>query len=198
MKKIGYKASRNFACANGFKFEIGKTYEESEVVFGKKGFHYCLEPFFTLTEYVPSEQFKLLEIEDLGEKTVKKGKAFATNRIKILREVPLSEHKLFQTDKNGHVTYYKKPDGYEEWRKYDEKGNCTEHKDSYGVVVLNKLDANGNLLEHRSYVETNFHGEVLRENEYWETRKWSNGIVTERKTSLGVDWKMQATKNAKK
>jgi hypothetical protein len=88
----GYKAfDRNWRC-KGFQFEVGRTYETNEPVeICKSGFHFCNE-IFECFRYYPAGS-KIAEVEALGEVVGDEwfGGKYATNKIRIIREVPLKE-----------------------------------------------------------------------------------------------------------
>lgn len=97
-KRIGYKATNNFKCKD-LTYEIGKIYEINVIEMCEYGFHYCPKIENVLEYYKANKDLKILEIEDIGdERIVWEGK-ICTNKIKILREVPIEEHKLFEFDK---------------------------------------------------------------------------------------------------
>jgi hypothetical protein len=124
-EKKGYKGTYNYVC-RGHEFKIGETYELS----GKPlpcfyGFHYCKNAKDVLKYYPHQYNFKLLEIEDLGDSETEYDKT-VTNKIRIVREITDQNELLnligFYVEYNmfGNVTYYKSSDGY--WQKniYDE------------------------------------------------------------------------------
>src|SRR5690606_22888433 len=129
----GYKATYNHKCRDQH-FEIGKTYElEGEPIICEKGFHFCpnMSDVLKYYEYEPDE-FKLLEIEAVGEIVEKEDKA-CTNKIKILREVPKEEWDFYKGLPNGHCEiHYRDYNGIECWKEYDENGNIIHFKDSDG------------------------------------------------------------------
>lgn len=83
----------------------------------------------TLASWDISKDFKLLEIEDLGDNSKEYDGFIITNKIKVLREVPVAEHKLFELDENENALYVKDSSGLEYWFKYDDKGNLIYYKD---------------------------------------------------------------------
>lgn len=88
----GYKAfDRNWRC-RGFQFEVGRTYSTNKPVeICKSGFHFCDEIFECFLYYPPGS--KIAEVEALGDVVGDEwvcGK-YATNKIRIIREVPLKE-----------------------------------------------------------------------------------------------------------
>jgi hypothetical protein len=167
--KIGYKATYDFIC-RGYQFEIGQTYElPNKPIICQYGFHYCVKPKDVLVYYSIRHNFRLLEIEDLGESIVKEDKS-VTNKIRIIREVPKEEYyqlfgvfnnELTITDKSGYCGKYKfdernnqiySQDLFGNWdeREYDERNNCVYIKSSNGYHTKQTYDENNNLI----YYET--------------------------------------------
>lgn len=128
MKKIGYKATNNFKCKS-LTYEIGKTYEVENFSRSNHSFYYYNTMRATLASWDISKDFKLLEIEDLGDNSKEYDGFIITNKIKVLREVPVAEHKLFELDENENALYVKDSSGLEYWFKYDDKGNLIYYKD---------------------------------------------------------------------
>ena len=128
--KTGYKATYNFTCLD-HKFEIGKTYKLKRTpVPCVYGFHYCVNPKDVLEYYSIQHDFRLLEIEDLGE-SITQGNKSVTNKLRVVREIPKEEYcslfgivnnELTITDSNGN---WKK-------RKFDERNNEIYYEDSNG------------------------------------------------------------------
>ena len=129
-KRIGYKATDNYKCKE-LTYEIGKTYEIDNIEMCVCGFHYCPNIKDVLEYYTISKDLKILEIEDIGTERIQKEDKVCTNKIKILREVPIKEHKLFKVDKNGNIIHEKDSDNYGKWYEYDDKGRLIYEKDAY-------------------------------------------------------------------
>lgn len=70
---------------NFFQYEVGKTYETKSCQI-HEGFHFCLHPD-DCKHFVG--RGRLFEVEALGEVESLDGWQYATNKIKILREVTL-------------------------------------------------------------------------------------------------------------
>lgn len=145
--KKGYKATYNYFCL-GYKFNIGRTYSlKSKPVACCRGFHYCKEAKNTLNYYKYNRSdFKLLEIMDLGESTHKSGNKFATNKIKILREIT-DPNEIFEL--------------LNQYRAYDKNGKVIHSiewiRDS---KVENKYDSNQNVIYYKNHtcnVEKSFY-----------------------------------------
>ena len=124
----GYKASYNSICL-GFKYEVGRTYKlGGKLKICENGFHFCEKMEDVLTHYFPEINFVLFEVEALGEIITKSDKS-CTDEIKIVRIIPVEEHKLFEI--NGNTLHFKRGD-IERWIDYDERGNVIHYKRSTG------------------------------------------------------------------
>ena len=166
--KKGYKASHNGWCKD-MKYEVGKTYTMNEKpVMCRCGFHYCEIIDDTLTYYpYKNGVTKIFEIEDLG-KTITKGGKSVTNKIKIVREIPVSEYndlfkryvfdaegnliqfkhtngelETYSYDANGTKTRWESLNGYWVNWTYDTKGNMTRREDSRGIWTTCEFNADG-------------------------------------------------------
>jgi hypothetical protein len=147
--KIAYKATKNMKCLN-LTYEVGGLYEIDNIKMCSHGFHYCENMIDVLDHYEPSKDFVLLEIEILSENVIKDGNKSVTDKIKVLRIVPQSEHKLFETDGNGNVVFYKKSCGYICKQTFDERNNLLAREDSGGFSFKQTFDIRNNLLIHES------------------------------------------------
>lgn len=87
----GYKAfNYDFTCRD-FQYEVGKTYEiEGELELCKNGFHFCknLEDVFRYYNFIPTT--RVAEVDVLGD-VINEGNKSCTDKIKIVRELSLSE-----------------------------------------------------------------------------------------------------------
>ena len=173
--KTGFKATYDFICRD-HKFEIGKTYELPGIPIPcKYGFHYCQDPINVLEYYSIQYNFRLLEIEDLGESITQEDKT-VTNKIRIIREIPKEEYyPLFgivnneltihykngswekcKYDERNNIIYHEASDGYCEKRSFDERNNCIYSENSTGYHTKQTYDENNNLI----YFENS--------NKFWE------------------------------
>jgi hypothetical protein len=101
----GYKATYNYFCFGGFKYEVGKTYSmECFPTICEKGFHYCKIAKDVFNYYPANNDLVLLEVEDLGV-SVTQGNKTATNQIRILREIKDSKE-LDELFGNKYEIYY--------------------------------------------------------------------------------------------
>lgn len=85
----GYKVFQpNWTC-RGFKYEVGKTYEEDvKPECCKRGFHFCTDLIDCFTYYVFNPRNKVAEVKALGEiSTNPDDSKCCTNKIKIVREL---------------------------------------------------------------------------------------------------------------
>ena len=102
-----YKAMKKDQTCRGFKFEEGKTYElEGSPVLCEHGFHFCKDLVLTLSYYPVQEDINenvYAEIEVLGEVEFEKPTEHkgVTNKMKVLRIIPVDEVSAFVDDKNN-------------------------------------------------------------------------------------------------
>ena len=145
--KIGYKATENGVCIK-FKYEVGETYRKhSAPIMCAFGFHYCKDIDSTLKYYKYKKGItKIFEIEDLGT-TITGDDKCVTNKIKIVREIPVSEwndlmkHNKF--DKNGNQTLKTLRNGMQYMYKYNAKNQRIRFEDSDGFVETYRYDKDG-------------------------------------------------------
>lgn len=85
----GYKVFNSDWICRGYKFEVGKTFEEDvKPVCCKHGFHFCTELIDCLKYYNFDPKNKVAEVEALGEiDTNKDDSKCCTNKIHIIREI---------------------------------------------------------------------------------------------------------------
>ena len=89
----GYKVFNPDWTCRGFKFEVGKVFEENVVPkCCKRGFHFCEKLSDCFSYYDFNINNKVAEVEALGEVSYKKGNSkCCTNKIKIVRELTWNE-----------------------------------------------------------------------------------------------------------
>ena len=89
----GYKVFNPDWTCRGFKFEVGKVFEENVVPkCCKRGFHFCEKLSDCFSYYDFNINNKVAEVEALGEVSYKKGNSkCCTNKIKIIRELTWNE-----------------------------------------------------------------------------------------------------------
>ena len=149
-----YKATDNMKCKE-LTYEVGKTYTfKGKLILCEQGFHVCRAPKDTLNYYDYNKNFKLLEVEILGE-VIESNNKLVTNKLKVLRVVPEREMlKLLNIkvkyDKNNNLIYYKSSDNYKEWYKYDENNNIIHYRDSNGDEYWKEYDENNNLIFYKN------------------------------------------------
>jgi len=94
-KPKAYKAFNNDWTCKGFKYEVGKTYEmDEEPIVCEKGFHACIDIDDCLHYYPLSDNPRFAEVEILGLvdfEVCTTDSKICTNKIKIVREIPLQE-----------------------------------------------------------------------------------------------------------
>ena len=167
--KTGYKATYDFTCLD-HKFEIGQTYElEGTPIPCEYGFHYCVNSKDVLKYYMIQRNFRLLEVEDLGESIVKEDKT-VTNKLRVVREVPKEEYYPLFGIINNELTITNESGNCEK-RKFDERNNCIYLEYSSGFWKRRKFDQNNNCI----YVECS--------NGYWQKNTYdesNNCLKTER------------------
>ena len=89
----GYKVFNPDWTCRGFKFEVGKVFEEDVMPeCCKRGFHFCRKLSDCFSYYDFNINNKVAEVEALGEVSYKKGNSkCCTNKIKIIRELTWNE-----------------------------------------------------------------------------------------------------------
>ena len=191
-----YKASYNGVCRD-FKYEVGQTYEITNIKICKRGFHACYKMVDTLNYYDYNEDFVLFEVELLGN-IIEENNKVVTDKIKIVRVVPLEEYNGFKVDTRGNLLYYKDSGGYELWKEYDERNNrihykssnrfeewkeynlnnkCIYRKDSTGLESWYEYDEHNNLIHYK-------HSDGY---EVWRKYDSRNNIIHTR-NSYGDEW----------
>lgn len=87
----GYKVFNPDWTCRGFKYEVGRTYEEDTVPkVCKRGFHFCKKAADCFNYYNFDSSNKVAEVLALGEIDTD-GIKSCTNKIQIVREVPWTE-----------------------------------------------------------------------------------------------------------
>lgn len=85
-KVIAYKGFDEDLTCRGFKYEIGKEYEEEEVLVCKSGFHACENPFDVLNFYGDVLNNRFCKVEQSG--TINKDdEKQASSKIKVVAEI---------------------------------------------------------------------------------------------------------------
>nr|DAM49908.1 MAG TPA: hypothetical protein [Caudoviricetes sp.] len=100
-----YKGFDKDLKCKGFQYEVGKEYETSKVILCYNGFHACTVPLDVFNYYAPAtSRFCEVEIDGEIEKAVDDSKIAGT-KIKIIREISLSElidaQKEYEKGKEG-------------------------------------------------------------------------------------------------
>lgn len=135
----GYKAFyQDFTCRE-FKFHVGGEYESASLQICKSGFHFCREPAFIINYYdwYLHSNFRFAEIEATGDIVDDGRDKYATNRIRIVREISRAEFmKLCTgkfTDMSGNQYWYR--DG----RLHRKDGPAAEHSNGTRRWYLNRI-----------------------------------------------------------
>jgi len=181
---------------NPLTYTVGKTYSIDSMEICSHGFHFCEKMKDVLKYHEPSKSFKLFEVEVLGKVETHDDKG-VTDKMKIIREIPLSEHKMFEVDSNGNEIHYKDSGGYECWKEYDSNGNEIHHKTPSGFERWKEYDSHGNVIHYKTsrgserWFEYDSNGKEIHYkdsygNEYWKEYD-SNGNVIHFKDS-DQDW----------
>jgi hypothetical protein len=104
----GYKAFNSDLSCRGFQYEVGKTYTtKGELEICKNGFHFCNKIIDCFNYYFFDGETRIAEVESLG-KVIRGDKKNVTNKIKIIREIPLEEQlELLNFDRELCKTYFK-------------------------------------------------------------------------------------------
>lgn len=91
----GYKVFNSDWTCRGFQYEVGRTYEMEETpIICKQGFHFCtdLKNCFSFYPF-NSNKVKIAKVEAFGD-CDKNGNKYCTNKIKIVREIPIKDLEL--------------------------------------------------------------------------------------------------------
>lgn len=77
----------------GFQYEIGKEYKLNDtIVMCEQGFHFCKELIDVMNFYNTEKGNRFCEIEAIGEIVEdNEHKKYCTNKIKIIKEIPIEE-----------------------------------------------------------------------------------------------------------
>ena len=125
-QKIGYKTSKNGVCME-MTYKVGETYKtDKPIKMCEWGFHYCTN-IDDVFHYYPYNRntTKIFEIEDMGDTSHTVYDKTVTNKIRIIREIPVSEYNtLFKCntfDERGNLVHTVYARG--EWDKvqFDDK-----------------------------------------------------------------------------
>lgn len=133
---IGYKGTYNFTCLN-HKYEIGQSYELPYYPIPRQyGFHYCKNPKHVLGYYHITPDFKLIEIEDLIKDTKTEYDKRVTNKLRVIREVPIEECCILfnqQIEIDGNQVKITRPNG--SWNKCEYHNNVLiSYEDSSKLI----------------------------------------------------------------
>jgi len=173
---LAYKGTFNLKCKN-IKFDLGEVYQINQPLeLGNSGFHFCENAENVLDYYEWTPDFKLIEIEVLGD-VISDGHKSCTNKFKFVRIID-DENELLELTKSLFLykdkkLIYKNVNGKSIKFEYDYNGNKSKeiYDDKYIIFLYdskNKLK----YVEHDSgyweYFERDPNGNV----DYYED---SNG-----------------------
>ena len=99
-----YKGFNKDMTCRGFKFEEGKTYEESEAILCKRGFHACTNPIDVFTYYPPATSvYHEVELDDVS-KGEEEDTKICGRKIKIGKQLNFNDmiHKGFEISMQLH------------------------------------------------------------------------------------------------
>jgi len=149
---IGYKGTKNGKCLD-LQYVPGNIYKlvSDNLELCRHGFHFCIN-FTNINEYYPihDKNTIIFEIEAIG-KIIGYGNKRATNKIRIIQEIPRDKYHKFNTDEikfndKGNLIYLKDSIGdYGEY-EYDENNNKINYKHSNGYWIKYRYDSNSNLI----------------------------------------------------
>lgn len=176
-----YKATYSGRCLTQ-TYEVGKTYTANKLEMCHHGFHFCDSILMTTAYYdVGNPTFKMFEVEPLG-KIISDDKKYVTDRLKIVREVPLEDvievvSKVVDVDldDNGRIIKLDKTT-----YKYHDDGICEVNDMTFGInVYLEYLD--GFLIYKRSSDGTSYtwtYDNLGRLAQYVTNYMWSKKTTT--------------------
>ena len=180
--RTGYKASKNGVC-NDMKYEVGRTYTKRKPpIICEYGYHYCkkIDDVFAYYTYQKGIT-KLFEIEDLGRNKTDEDKT-VTNKIKIVREIPLSEwnglmkRHVFD-DRGNMIKRAGETCEYETWN-YDEKDRIIGHTTSWGYTMKWEYDDADRIIRKE------------RETGFWETWEYNDSGDRTKMTNSDGFWEI--------
>ena len=89
---LGYKAFNNDWTCRGFQYEIGKTYRMDDIPkCCMTGFHFCKKISDCFSYYKFSPNTKCALVESRGAIVTNDGTKFATNVLRIIKEIPWAD-----------------------------------------------------------------------------------------------------------
>ena len=180
----GFKATYNYKCRD-VTFSVNETYTVDELKMCESGFHFCSNIPDTFNYYPPNKDIILLEVEALGTVITEDDK-HATDKIKILREIPRNElEEYIKFDSNNNLIYYKDSNGIEYWYKYDSNNNLIYYKDSSGFEYWQEFDSNNNMIYYKN--SSGF--------EYWKEYDSNNNMIYYKNSDGFEVWKEYDSNN---
>jgi len=143
-----YKATYNMKCRD-MEYEVGKTYiHDGELIICEQGFHFCKKAIDTLNYYYYDKNFKLMEIDVIGD-IIDEGIKSVTNKLTVIRVIPKSEYPEligFTLDENDNIIKRVYPDGETSLFEYDQNNNMIKEVCSNGETLF-EYDQNNNQIK---------------------------------------------------
>ena len=132
-RKLGYKITRDGKC-RGVTYRVGETHRlNGFIVPCKWGYHYCkkIDDLFNYYAYQKGVT-EIFEVEDVGDQSIECDDKVATNGLRILRSIPVSEWNSIMSrrkfDENGNIIFFR--GAGVNWTEY--------HYNSFGDIIETK------------------------------------------------------------
>lgn len=149
----GYKGFNSDWTCRGFQYKVGETYEiEEKPECGKVGFHFCENLIDCLKFYNLKDDSRYAEVEATGLIDNRKER-YCTNKITIVREIPLSE--VLRIANTGTGNY-----------GYGNTGSCNSGDDNSGSCNYGYKNIGSANQGHRNYGDENYGVDNLGNSNY--------------------------------
>lgn len=104
----GFKAfNEDLTSHNGFQYEIGETYEINEdPIPCKRGFHFCESIAGCYQFYSEADTTRICEVEALGTIIKADDTKLCTDKIRIIKEIPLEDIKKIVNTGDNNIGYF--------------------------------------------------------------------------------------------
>lgn len=143
-----YKASYGGFCQS-ITYEVGRTYSCSKLKICEYGFHACKKMVDVFECYPYQKNLIIFEVEILG-RIIESGNKLVTDKIKIIKIIPSSEHEGFKVDSNNNLIYIRHDKDAETIHEFDKNNRATHSKtvQSNGSIfeMWRDYDSVGNLI----------------------------------------------------
>ena len=149
----GYKASNNGKCIS-LTYVVGKTYMfNGDLIECEQGYHFCENIDDLMYYHSFNKNSVIFEVDTLDGEIIRGINKSVTNKLKIVREIPVSEwNDLFNNnkfDERGYLFYQKHSNGDEMWNEYDENGKLIHYKESNGYWYKKEYNEKGDLVYYK-------------------------------------------------